>query len=151
MLKLEQGIIDNKEEMCQENFGFHTDVKIKIEEFSKEQLKEALTRDNIRMANKVEQDIANIKEEMCGEYFEFCSEDKMETKEFNEKRCSICSMTVRNMHVHMKLNHKKKKQREIKSFSSTGTPSPPTKRKSSNLLIPNQERITMIAQCPVKA
>ena len=46
----------------------------------------------------------------------------------------------------MKLNHKKKKQREIKSFSSNGTPSPPTKHKSSNLLIPNQERITMIAQ-----
>ena len=59
-----------------------------------------------------------------------------------EEKCSICGMTVRNMQVHLKLNHKKKKKpREIGGSGFTGfTPSPPAKPKARDVMTPNLDR-----------
>ena len=56
-----------------------------------------------------------------------------------EEKCSLCDMTVRNMAVHLKLNHKKKKKSGGGSFGFTGfTPVKPASDATPKL--PNEDR-----------
>jgi len=59
-----------------------------------------------------------------------------------EEKCSLCNMTVRNMTVHLKLNHKKKKKKNsgFTGFSPTSSKDPKSPSKE-----PCIERIAVIA------